>query len=331
MSRVRILLTIVLPSMLVGGFLFGPAMSHANDGRDNLIADAGDTSSVAARRAPQRRVAQGPMPPRAPQPPQPPQPPHGINVHVNGHKVDFSGIEGMVRGQLAGVREMIRNNPNIPQAMRDKILARLDKITASVDKRLAKMREKGIENLGDEMEQLGDEIEQALDGLDDELENLGEKIGKDIEKKLKNKNFKFDFNGGDNTNDHDTDHDDDAGIPMTPDLDDASEGDMRDAINDLKGMAITPQQKQRIAQIRENSDRRVGAARKQLDELSGKLEAALGNPNTSNSEIEGYVDQISRLEAEIRKARILAWHEARRVLDDAQRKRIEAAAKHRSK
>ena len=38
------------------------------------------------------------------------------------------------------------------------------------------------------------------------------------------------------------------------------------------------------------------------------------------------IDAVTQQEAAIRKARILAWVNARRVLDDAQRKKVEAAA-----
>jgi len=301
----------------------GTGAAYANDGRDNLIADAGDTSTP--RHAPVR-IAQGPQPPKPPKPPKPPQAPH---ITINGNTIDLSGIEGMVRGQLAGVREMIRNNANIPQPLRDKLLARLDKVNASVDKRLAKIKTKGLDHLGEEMEALGDEIENALDGLDQDLEALGDKASKDIGKKLKNKSLKFDFGNKDDEDDNETPEAGDPadGIPMAPDLDDASSDDMRDALNDLKGMAITPQQKEQISKIRENSDKAVGTAKKQIDDLSKKLETALGDPKTSNADIERMVDEISRQEATIRKARIIAWHNARRVLDDGQRKRIEAAAR----
>ena len=313
----RKLLVIWGCSLALAAALVAPRV-YANDGRDNLIADAGDTSTP--RKAPVR-IAQAPLPPK---PPKAPKPPKGPHIVINGSTIDLGGIEGMVRGQLAGVREMIRNNPHIPQPLRDKLLARLDKVNASVDKRLAKLKTKGLDHLGEEMEAMGDEIEQALDGLDEDLEQLGDKVGKDLGKKLKDKSLKFDFSDNDNDNES---NDDDGNIPMAPDLDEASADDMRDAINDLKGMAITPQQKEQISKIREDSDKTVGAAKKQLDDLSKKLEAALGNPKTSNADIERMVDEISRQEATIRKARILAWHNARRVLDETQRKRIEASAK----
>lgn len=328
MSRARILLTIVLPAMFAGGLVFGPALSSAHDGRDNLVAyaDPGPETTY-ARHSPRPRVAQAPQPPKPPKPPRAPAP----GIKINGRHIDLSGIDGMVRGQLDGVREMIKNNSSIPPPLRDKLLARIDKVRSSVDKRLAKLKHKRFDEIGSELEQLGDDIEQALDGLDEELEQLGEQIGKNIGKKLKDKKLEFDFkhdHDDENDNENDNDDDDDVPdtIPMTPDLDSADDGDMRDAINDLKGMAIKPQQKEQIAKIRAKSDQEVAAARRDIDDMSKKLETALGNPRTSDADISRYVDAISGAEARIRKARLIAWVSARRVLDDDQRKRIEAAA-----
>jgi hypothetical protein len=328
----RKLFTLVLPSVLAGGLLLSPTPDgHADDGRTLL--------------------AQGPtLPPDPPQPPQPPRPPRaphpprhgghgghggpGIHITIDGNKIDLSGIDGMVRGQLEAAKQMIRSNPRIPPPLRAKLLARLDKVRASVDKRLAKLKGKNLDQLGEELEKLGEDIEDAMEGLDEELEQLGEQLGKDFAKKFKHPKFKFDFHTPDDDDDDDDEDDEDddiSSIPMTPDLDASDSDDMRDALNDLRGMAIKPDQKAKIAQIRAESDGKVAAARRQLDQLSKKLEVALGNPNTSDADIRRYVDAISQQEAEIRKARILAWVNARRVLDENQRKRIEAAAKKKSR
>lgn len=92
-------------------------------------------------------------------------------------------------------------------------------------------------------------------------------------------------------------------------------------------MALKPDQKDKINKLRSDSDNSVRAAKKQMDDLSQKLQTALGNPAVTDAEIGRLVDQISAQEATIRKARIQAWAQARRVLDDAQRKRVEDAAK----
>jgi hypothetical protein len=317
----------------------------AHDGRDSVIAYADDTgdagkdtrASDEPRRAPRPRTAQAPAPPAPPAPPSPraprapkaPRPPGnvgGVNVTINGDKIDLSGIDGMVRGQLDGVREMIRNNPNIPPKLRDKLLARFDKVRVSMDRRLARLKGKSLAEVGEELEQMGEELEQAMDGLDEELEQLGEQLGK---------NFKFKFKDKSNKHDDDEDDEDDEdsadGLPMAPDLDDVDDGDMRDALNNLKGMAIKPQQKEQIQRIRADADRLVGEARARLEESSKRLEGALANPRTTPAEVEKLVDEVSRNEASIRKARIVSWVKARAILDAGQRKQIEAAAGKRHK
>ena len=329
MSRTRI--TTILLSMFAGGLIFGPALSSAHDGRDSIVAyaDPGPEATY-ARHGSRPVVAQAPIPPKPPKTPKtPPTPPPGapIKIDFNGHHIDLGGIEGMVRGQLDGVREMIRNNPNIPKPLRDKLVVRIDKIRSSVYGRLARLRGKRLSEIGSELEQLGDEVEQALEGLDEELEQLGDQLGKNFGKQLKDKKWKFDFKNEDDSDDSDdSDQDVPDTIPMTPDLDSADDGDMRDAVNDLKGMAIRQDQKDRIAKIRAKSDAEVKKARSDIEELSRKLETALANPNATDDEIGRMVDSISGAEARIRKARLIAWVSARRVLDDDQRKRIEAAA-----
>ncbi|MDQ3297773.1 MAG: hypothetical protein M3619_14385, partial [Myxococcota bacterium] len=268
--------------------------------------------------------------PKAPHGPHGPQGPHGphgphhgkhggVSVTIHDGKVDISGIDGMVRGQLEGVRQMLKNDPNIPKELRDKALARLDKVRGIVDKRLGKIKGKKIDDLGEELEQMGEEIEQAMEGLDEELEKLGEKLGKDYSSRVpKDFNFNFDF-------DHDDDDDDDLGGVPVPDLD-GDDDDLRQSITDLKGMALKPAQKAQITKIRADADRSVAVAKQALDAASHKLEVALADPKTSDADIARHVDQISGHEATIRKTRILAWVSARRILDDAQRKKIEAAA-----
>jgi hypothetical protein len=59
MTRVRTLFTIVLPSMIVGGLLFGSAFTRADDDPP----------------APSGSFAMPPMPPAPPAPPVPPWPP----------------------------------------------------------------------------------------------------------------------------------------------------------------------------------------------------------------------------------------------------------------
>ena len=347
MSRIRTLFTIVVPSMIAGGLLFNSAPGRASAGDREMF---GFWPAAGGAGAP--IVAQGPKPPTPPPtpptaptppaprtppaPPTPPTPPAakrggtggGISVSINNGKVSIDGIHDMVLGQLDTARDSIKNNQSIPKDVRDKIVARLDKVRASVDKRLKNISVTDLDQLEKEMEAMGEEIEAAMDGLDKDLEKLGDKIGKDVAKQL-GKDFgkkwgkNFNVNIG---NDDDDDDDDAIGSVDVPDVDD-DDDDMKDAIKDLRDLALDKAQKDQINKLRAESDQKVAAAKKQLDEMSQKLQTALGNPATSDADISRMVDQISAQEATIRKARIVAWAQARRLLSDAQRKRVEDAAK----
>ncbi len=301
MSRFRLLASTALPALLAGGLLFGSVFGYAQS---------------------------LPVPPAAPAAPSAPRPPtlpsipglpQGVSVSFDNGKVQVQGIDAFVKKQMVAAREAIKNNQHIPKAQRDKILARMDKVTAIVDKRLAKLRSGAdLQQLEADMESMGKELEDAMEGIEDELEDLGVSAGLDFAKAFGNFDFDFDF-------DHDDDDDDLDTIPMAPDLD-SDDDDLRDAIGDLKDLALDTNQKDQIAKLRAESDTSVAAAKAQLDALSDKLESALENPQTPDADIGRMVDQISAQEASVRKARILAWHKARRLLDAAQRKKIQDAA-----
>ena len=125
---------------------------------------------------------------------------------------------------------------------------------------------------------------------------------------------------------HSDDGDVDADLPDPPDADD-DDDDVRDSITDMKDLALSDAQREQITKLRADSDRSVATAKHQLDALSAKLEAALANPAVTDAEVARYVDQISAQEATVRKARILAWVNARRLLDTAQKAKIQAATK----
>ncbi|MBA3458642.1 MAG: hypothetical protein H0T46_01675 [Deltaproteobacteria bacterium] len=331
MSRIRTLFSIVVPSMIAGGLLFNSAAGMASAGGGEMFGfwPAGNdvtSPGTATPPTPPKAPAPPPPAPRSPKPPTPPTPPTppkrgvggGFSVSINNGKVQIDGLHDMVLGQLDAAREGIKNNASIPKEARDKVLARLDKVRATVDKRLKNLNIADLEQLEKEMEAMGEEIEEAMEGLDKDLDKLGKDFGKDFGKKWgKNFNVNIDF---------DDDDDDDLGAIDTPDVDD-DDDDMKEAIKDLRDLALDKTQKEQINKLRADSDKSVATAKKQLDELSAKLQTALGNPATSDAEIGRMVDQISAQEAAIRKARIVAWAQARRLLTDAQRKRVEDAAK----
>lgn len=341
MSRVRTLFSVVLPSMLAGGLLFTSAFGHAAAGDTQLgfWPAASDATTPGAGKLPPPKPATPappttPRPPRTtptpPNPPTPPTPPRpikaggGVSVSVHNGSIQIDGIKDMVLGQLDHARTALRSNPQIPKDVRDKLLGRLDKVRVTVDKRLSNLKLTDLDKLEEEMEKMGAEIEEAMEGLDEEMSKLGDKLAKDFGKNF-GPNFHVDF-------DHDHDDDDDDHIPMAPDVDiDADDDDMKDAISDLRDLALKPAQRDAITKLRNDSDKSVATAKRQVDELSAKLHMALRNPATADVDVARYVDQISAQEAVIRKARILAWVQARRVLDDGQRKKIEDASKKKTK
>jgi len=321
MTRVRHTLVIALPSLLVGGLLFGfwPA---AADNRDPWL------------------NAQ-PAPPAPPAPPVPPAPPAGrpapappaqrgggISIKMHDGKISVEGVTEMVRKQLDSVRDMVRDNPHIPPPVRANVLARLERVRNAVERRLSKIKSTDMDQLGEEMERVGEDIEEAMNGLDEDLGKLGKELAKQFGKQWKKewKKGRIEIHG--NSDGEDTEDTEDEEAEAQPPVDPE---DARAAIADVRGIALQPQQRLQIQRLREASEREIAQAETQLATLSNKLEQALANPKVSDDEVRRYVDSISQTEATIRKARLLAWVGARRVLDEQQRAKIEAAARQRSR
>jgi len=316
MSRSRTLFTVVVPSMLAGGLIFGSAFGHASAGRDDLIgywpAATDATAAGAAKKVP-------PPPPGPPAPPAPPPPKHGagggVSVSINNGKVQIDGIEDLVNGQIDAALQAIKGVPGMPPASRAELEQKMAKLRAKLKARLGKLDLSDMDEFGKQMDEFGKE----MDEFGKEMEKWGDQFGKDMGKQMAKR-----FAGNYAIRVDADDDDDDVDI----DIDDS---DLDDAIQDLKDVALKPAQRDAIGKLRADSDKAVAVAKKQLDDLSNKLHTALGNPATTDADIAKYVDQISAQEATIRKARILAWVNARRVLDDAQRKKIEDAAKKKTK
>ncbi len=307
MSRIRTFFTLMLPSMIAGGFVFGAAFSHAasNDADGFWPNPQPVVIAQADPPKPPKPPGPGPRPP-APPAPKPPSKP-GIGVSIDNGVVQVTGVREMVKAQLATARASISGNAHIPADVKKKLLARLDKAGAAVEKRLSNLRLTDLGALEDELEKMGEEIEEAMEGFEDEMKDA---FSKNLKVDLSKMRF---------------DHDD-FDIPSAPDLDDDDDDDMRDAINDLKDLALDAKQRDQITKLRSESDVKVAAAKKQIAESSEKLRLALANTNTSDAEISRLVDQVSAHEATMRKARITAWAQARRVLDASQRKKVEDAA-----
>jgi hypothetical protein len=218
-----------------------------------------------------------------------------------------------------------------------------------VSARLSKLKTLDLDKIGPEMERMGDEIEKEMEGLDKDLAQLNDKLGKSFAKKF-GKDFAKNFGPSPNSipspssipsphatrhagpshddgdDDDDDDDDDDKDVPSV-DTDVAAPSDMTPAIAALKGIDLDPHQKEQLARLRVESDRKVGSAKRELEQMSSRLHDTLLDGAASEDEIARQIDSISAKEAFIRKARILTWVKARNVLRTDQRKMIETAVK----
>ena len=348
MNRVRSLLAVVVPSLFVVGLGF-TRFGHAAGGNDSLLGywpASADDSNSASRKSPTP-----PDPPDRWGPPVPPVPAvptvpaHGgrgakVSASIHGNQIQINGLDEMVAEHLEAVREMLRTNPHIPQDVRDRITARMDRVKAIVHKRLKNFKSVDIDQFEAEIENMEEELARSLDGLDRDLAKVGDQLAKDITKQVSkgvfkdfaknfdlhsvHRNTRDDSDSGDDPHADDGDnHDADAdGGNVEP-----NDGDDEPrAIDGLKGMTLKPEQRDAIARLKAESRARVAVVNKQLEDASLRLETALADPKTSDAEVVRLVDQVSGHEAAIRKARLLAWVQARRVLDPDQVKKIERAA-----
>ncbi|HEU0035689.1 MAG TPA: hypothetical protein VFQ53_33990 [Kofleriaceae bacterium] len=346
MKRVKQVLAIAIPSLLAGGLLFHNTFGHAATGDD----DNDDARQLPAAKDPWGTAPTPPTPPAPPSPFTPPAPPglphrvghgNGVSIRINGNHVQIDGIDDLVEQQLDAVRQMLAANPNLPPDVRAKITARMDKVKSIVNKRLRNIKTTDLDQLEEQLDSMGQELETAMEGLDEDLSQLGDKLSRDVAKNLRKsfaKQFKhgklqFDFDhqsqsSDDDDDDADADDDDDVSGRPSMSVDD---DDVPVAVDALKGVTITKAQRDQIRQLRATGDAQIAEHRKQLDEASERLEAALADPRTSDADIAQYVDQISMHEAAIRKARLLTWVNARRMLDADQVRKIEDAARKRSR
>jgi Spy/CpxP family protein refolding chaperone len=359
MNRARTLAVTILPSMILGGFLFASQSGYAESGRDGGLGfwpASSDTATVVVAQADPwagrpRRV---PTPPTAPVPPVPPAPPapparkHGHNramsISIHDGKVEIDGIQEMVQEQLEAVMHMLEGLPNVPPEAREKLKGRVKAVKEKL-KGLDRLKSMDLDKIGPEMERMGDDIEKAMEGLDKDLEQLGDKLGKNLSDRLGRDFAKrvgpgpgpgrpaiVDHSDGtDSSDDAEDDNDDDdddkdAGLP--PSMEDSLDpSDVHDRIAALKALPLDPSQKAKLAKLRADSDQQIKAAKAQLEEMSSKLHTKLGDASASEGEISSLIDRISEKEATIRKVRILTYVKARKLFGPDQQKKIEAALK----
>jgi hypothetical protein len=240
-----------------------------------------------------------------------------------GIHVQIDGLDDMIDEHIQSALDTVAHDHNIPDAVRAKIVKRLEKVKQKVHAKTSKGK---LDS--DDLEDLGEEIGEEMEEFGKEMEKWGEDFGKDMEKKLGGMNIKI---GAHDDDDDDDDHDDADDIArFDVDVDD-DDDDLADAIKDMGDLKLAPAQRDQIKKLRESSDAKVAAAKRDLNRASEQLQKQLDNPATSEADIARSIDAVTQQEATIRKARILAWHNARRILDDSQRKKVEAAATHKTK
>jgi hypothetical protein len=297
------LLSTILPSMLAGGLLFGSVLGHAGPG----------SGAPPAPPAPPARPAP-PVAGVAPVPPLPPIPglPAGINVTVKDGKIHIDGVDTFVDQQLATALKSVQN-PGVPPEVRTKLEQRLKKLREKLKKKLSKIDINNLDDLGDQLGDIGDEIGAEMDQFGSDMDAWGDKFGKDLEKQIKSRLAARGIHADD---------DDDDDIP-SPDVDD--DDDLADAVRDLGDLSLRPDQRAAITKLRADSDKQVATAKQALDAASDHLKKLL-ETGAGEADVARAIDAVTAQEAAIRKARILAWLNARKILDDAQRKKVENAA-----
>jgi hypothetical protein len=167
------------------------------------------------------------------------------------------------------------------------------------------------------MEQLGREMDRFGREMGKWGEEFGQQMAQDMAQRYGH------FHGPGQVDADDGNDDGDSGMP---DVDDGDDGDDGDAARGLGDLSLKPPQREAIARLRADSERQIEAAKHALEAAERQLHDEIDNPDTSDAELARAIDAVSQQEAAIRKARILAWHGARRVLDDSQRHRVEGAA-----
>jgi hypothetical protein len=287
------LFTTILPSLLAGGLLFGSALTGAQPAPPPPPPTA--------------------VPPKAPKAPKPPR----TDIHI-----DLGDIDQLVDEQIKHALQAIGDNPQIPQHVREAMKSRLEKVRIKVKKRIAKISPNDLEQMGEELGKMGEEIGDEMEQFGKDMEKWGKEFEKNMNKQMKGKKVLVWRGQHDGNVTVDIDDDEDM-----PDMDDMDDSDLDDAMKDMGGFKLTPDQKGKLKQLRVDTDAKVSRAKQQLEAASEKLHKQLESDNASEDAIKSSIDDVSKLEAEIRKTRIIAWVRARNMLDNSQRKQVEGAAR----
>jgi len=242
----------------------------------------------------------------------------GISVSFHDGNVSIDGIDDYVDAQLDAALEALRG-ASLPPEARDKLTRRLGELRDRLKKHLGHLDVGDMDELGREMDEFGREMSKWG-------EDFGKEFGRDFARQLAQHAPhvpppRMDMD--------DDDDDDDVGTP--DDDDDAADDVDDDTARGLGDLSLNQPQRDALAKLRADSERQLAAAKKALAAASKQLRDEMRDPDASDADLARAIDTVAQQEATIRKARILAWHGARRLLDDSQRRKIERAARVKSR
>ena len=297
------LFTTILPSLLIGGLLFG-------------------TTLTGAQPAP-------PTPPTAPVPPKPPKPPKAPKVKGQIH-IDLGDLDDMVDEQIQNALESIGDDEHLPPHVREALRQRLEKVRAKMKKRFAKINPTDLDGLKVELGQMGDELGREMEDFGKEMEKWSKDFEKNIEKKVEAqvkqhkklvlKGKDIDMWKGPVIADLD-----DEDMPGAIDIDD--DEDVTDKMHDMDSITLDDNTKRELKALRDESQRKVDDAKRELEQASTRLQSLIEKDGASEKDISDAIDRVTRAEGAIRKARIMSWVKARGKLDASTRRKIEKAAR----
>lgn len=252
-----------------------------------------------------------------------------MSIRVHDGKVDIDGVDEAVQRELNKAFDELHSSlaqiKDLPPPVRAKLEGKIIQLRSTVERRMANMHGMDLDRLGEEMGKMGEEIGKIAEQIGNEAAQAAQQqVEREVERGAGSH-----ASGGHHHVDVQVDADDaDEDMGDGPDVDD--DDDLGEAVRGLGDLKLAPDQHEKLARLRADSDRRVAAAKEALHAASKRLHDQIEH-DASDDDIARSIDAVSHQEAEIRKARVLAWAGARRLLDEAQRKRIEAAAAKRTK
>ncbi len=274
----------------------------------------------------------GPRPPRAPRPPRPPRPPQAPRpIQVPDHvRAQVEAELDRARADIDRALTEIDGNPHVPPALK-----------AKLKQQLAKLRDADLDDLVDMAGNMAGDMDEFGRQMDRWGEQLEKSVERDVAKALRDSgiedmDFDFDFDHDDDADAPDVDDDPWAPgppsgrhgrmpphPPQPPMVLDFGDDFSFDFDLDLDDLQLTPAQRTDLKRIAAQQKAAVAPATKRIHELSRELRGELADDDTDAAEVDRLVDEISRQESTVRKARLGALTRTRRLLSAAQRTKVD--------